>query len=511
MAIALQSLVPVKAASTMDPTNGGRWVIPLVVVQMLGTLAIIPVSSLPGPEIPALTPFFLSGILIAGLATSFLLFAWFHDLRTWPLLLLASAYLYSTALLSVYLLTFPSAVLPDRVFIGGPQASPWAFVIWTNGFAGLTLSAAVLEWRNDNRRMTPSQARSATHRAFIAIASVAVVTLIIAGMAEHLPTLLAGTAFTMLDRFLSAVGLTMLMAAIAIILLHIRRNNELFAWLTVALVGTFCADLLTSLGGARYTIGWSAARVSWVISASVMFMFFVRQFVHRQRALVDTRELLEEAVAQRTTDLTKTIRQRDLLLREVYHRVKNNLQVVDALIAMESRRLKDPSAREALAELRNRVFALGLVHQQLMSSDDLASFCIAPFLRELCDNVTKSLALAERGVRVDVDAAPIRVNLDFAIPVGLLTTELLSNTAKRAQATEVRVSFQCDAAGHAILTVEDNGGSESPDKLRLAEDGGSTGERIIEGLTRQLEGRMDIMRDNGTRVRILLPLPELAA
>jgi two-component sensor histidine kinase len=510
MAIALQSLTPPKAVPTVVATSGGRWVIPVILAQVLCTIAIIPVSDLPGPEVPSLLPFFLSGILTAQLATCVLLFAWFHDIRTWPLLLLASAYLYSTALLSVYLLAFPSAVLPDRVFVGGPQGAAWIFVIWTDGFAGLTFAATLLEWRDGNRRMTPGQARIATQRALIAIAAVAVVTLTIVAMGDHLPRLLAGTTFTLFDQFVRTIGQVLLMIGVAIILLRIPRSNELFAWLAVALVSMFCGELLISLGGARYSVGWIAARLSWVVSASVMFMFFVRQFVRRQRALVDTRELLEEAVAQRTADLTETIRQRDLLLREVYHRVKNNLQVVDALITMESKRLKDPPAREALAELRNRVFTLGLVHQQLMSSDDLATFSIAPFLRELCDNVAASLALAERGVRVDVDAAPIRVNLDFAIPVGLLTTELLSNTAKRPQATEVRVSFQSDAAGQAVLAVEDNGHGEPPGGLRPATASG-TGERIIEGLTRQLGGRLDIMQDNGMSVRIHLPLPDIAA
>ncbi len=509
MAIALQSLTPLKAVPTVVATSGGRWVIPVILAHVLCTIAIIPVAGLPGPELPALTPGFLSGILTAELATSFLLFAWFHDIRTWPSLLLASAYLYSSAQLSVYLLTFPSAVLPGRQVVGGPQAAAWAFIIWTEGFAALTLAAILLEWRDGKRRLTPEQARIATHWSVVAIALVAAVTLTLAAAADHLPKLLKGSAFTPLDQILVTIGLVMLMMGMAIILLRIPRRNELFAWLAVALAGVFCADVLNWFAGGRYTIGWTVARVALLVSASVMFMFFIRQFVRRQRALVDTREMLEEAVAQRTSDLTETIHQRDLLLREVYHRVKNNLQVVDSLINMESKRLKDPQAREALAELRNRVFALGLVHQQLMSSDDLATFSIAPFLHELCENVAASLALAARGVRVDVDAAPIRVNLDFAIPVGLLTTELLSNTAKRPQATQVRVSFQHSAAGQAVLAVEDNGDGEPPG-LAPAEYGGTRG-RIIEGLTRQLGGRMDIMRGNGMGVRIYLPLPDSAA
>ena len=102
-----------------------------------------------------------------------------------------------------------------------------------------------------------------------------------------------GSTFTLFDQFVRMIGLVMLMMGIVIILLRIPRSNELFAWLAIALVSMFCAELLISLGGARYTLGWFVARLSWVVSASVMFMFFVRQFVRRQRALVDMRDVLE--------------------------------------------------------------------------------------------------------------------------------------------------------------------------------------------------------------------------
>ncbi|HVY14143.1 MAG TPA: MASE4 domain-containing protein [Rhodopila sp.] len=519
MAIALTSTMLRGGAPAGSKARGGRWVIPVILMQALCTTAIIPISSLPGPELPALTPFFLSGILTTELATSFLLFAWFHDIRTWPLLLIASAYLFSALLLTDYLLTFPSAIVPGKAFVGGPQAAAWVFVIWTIGFAGLALAAAALQWRGATQALDPVRATAATGKAIGAAAAVALLTLLAAAFEDDLPTLMAGPFFTLLDQVLTAFGLMLLLFGTAIILLHLRGQNELFAWLAVVLVGMFCAGLLTALGGARYTIGWSAARLSWVVSGSVMFLFFVRQFVRRQHVLVDARQALEDAVAQRTADLTDAIRQRDLLLREVYHRVKNNLQVVDALIALEFPRFRDPAAREALTELRNRVFALGLVHQQFMSSEGLVTFPAAPFLRELCDHVSTSLDVAERGIRLDVDVAPIKVNLDFAIPVGLLTTTLLSNAARRAGTTAVRVSFQRGAPGEAILAVEDDGaaaaiGTSADDPAENPPDdplGGSSGARIVQGLTRQLEGRIDVSQDDGVRVRLHLPLPDIAA
>src|SRR3546814_1592696 len=92
---------------------------------------------------------------------------------------------------------------------------------------------------------------------------------------------------------------------------------------------------------------------------------------------------LEGMVEERTAAL----RQRDLLLREVYHRVKNNLQIIDGMVMMQARQLRDQAAKDSLQALRSRIYALGLVHQQLMASRDLQTFDIAPFLEELSGHI----------------------------------------------------------------------------------------------------------------------------
>src|SRR3546814_11471499 len=92
---------------------------------------------------------------------------------------------------------------------------------------------------------------------------------------------------------------------------------------------------------------------------------------------------LEGMVEERTAAL----RQRDLLLREVYHRVKNNLQIIDGMVMMQARQLQDQAAKDSLQALRSRIYALGLVHQQLMASRDLQPFAIAPFLEELSGHI----------------------------------------------------------------------------------------------------------------------------
>ncbi|CAN7447969.1 sensor histidine kinase [Phenylobacterium sp. LjRoot225] len=226
---------------------------------------------------------------------------------------------------------------------------------------------------------------------------------------------------------------------------------------------------------------------------------------------------LESRVAERTAELleanlqlTDALAQRDLLLREVYHRVKNNLQTVDGLIVMQARQVVDPEAKKGLLNLRSRIFALGLVHQQLMGSDDLKTFDFAPFLRELSENIVEGGAGSD--VTLSVDAVPLNVGLDFAIPLGLLVTELVTNSLKHAfpdgkGAIDVLLQRNDDAT--VALVVADNGGGGKT--AAPANDGRpALGTSIIRGLVAQLKGTMVVRHENGTRSEIHLPAPVTA-
>src|SRR5207244_3894795 len=126
--------------------------------------------------------------------------------------------------------------------------------------------------------------------------------------------------------------LAMLGFAVAVILLIVREQSGLYLWLSLALTSMAFANILSQTGGARYTIGWSFGRLSWIVSACVLFLYFLGQLARHQNLLAKARDVLEQRVEERTADLKKMISHRDLLLREVHHRVKNNLQIVDSLI-----------------------------------------------------------------------------------------------------------------------------------------------------------------------------------
>jgi two-component sensor histidine kinase len=153
-------------------------------------------------------------------------------------------------------------------------------------------------------------------------------------------------------------------------------------------------------------------------------------------------------------DRTLALQQRDLLLREVYHRVKNNLQIVDSLLVMQGRQLAEPRTKAMLVGLRGRIQALGLVHHQLMGSTNLKTFNIARFLQELSSNILDSGAADN--IDLAVRAVPLDVGLDFAIPLGLVVTGLVTNSLKHAfphGSGNIAVILEQDTASSCPMTA----------------------------------------------------------
>ena len=239
--------------------------------------------------------------------------------------------------------------------------------------------------------------------------------------------------------------------------------------------------------------------------APILTVALVENIDERRRAeaaLQGAEHELEIMLEERT----KALAQRDLLLREVHHRVKNNLQIIDSLLVMQAHRVEAPEAKAALTGLRSRVYALGLVHHQLMGSRDLETFDIAPFLEELSENILD--AGGASGVTLRVRASPLVVGLDFAIPLGLVVTELVTNSLKHAfprgpGAIEVVLDRSEDDA--VTLIVADDG--EVGDQIASGDFGISLGMTIVTGLVNQLGGTLTVRRDGGTRGEIRIPGP----
>jgi PAS domain S-box-containing protein len=255
---------------------------------------------------------------------------------------------------------------------------------------------------------------------------------------------------------------------------------------------------------------WGRASVSVVrtpeVTRPVLTVSIVEDIdeSHRSKSALESAKAdLEKLLGERTVALA----QRDLLLREVYHRVKNNLQIVDSLLMMQAGEVQDPAAKNAFLGVRGRLYALGLVHQQLMTSSNLSTFDVAPFLRELSENIVEGGG--GPNIKLNMSATPLDVGLDFAIPLGLIVTELVTNSLKHAFCSgggTIEIILSQSDDGTILLVVADNGKGYGDIEVASPADT-ALGTRIVRGMVSQLRGTISVTDQFGTRTEIRLPPP----
>ncbi len=197
--------------------------------------------------------------------------------------------------------------------------------------------------------------------------------------------------------------------------------------------------------------------------------------------------------------LLASLKEKELLLKEVHHRVKNNLQVISSLLSLQARELADPEVMQLFQESQGRVRSMALIHEQLYRSSDLARIDFFAYVQDLVTHLQRGLGSDASQVRFQLDIQPWPLALDQAIPCGMIVNELVSNAQKHAfpdgQSGEIRVAFDRKGDGY-LLTVADNGvGLQNG----LTEDENSTlGLKVVQALVRQIRGELDVCHDGGT-------------
>jgi PAS domain S-box-containing protein len=224
---------------------------------------------------------------------------------------------------------------------------------------------------------------------------------------------------------------------------------------------------------------------------------------------------------QAEDQLRASLNEKVVLLQEIHHRVKNNLQVISSLLDMQAMRTPDPLVAQVLQDSQNRVRAMALVHEKLYRSQDLSSIDIAEYVRGVTGYLLGMYANHGRGVSLDVQVDDVSLDLDMAIPCGLIVNELVSNALKYAfppseggtpdqgrppgegRRDEICVQVRAQEDGRLALAVGDNGVGLPPD-LDLSSSE-SLGLRLVSMLTEQLRGRLELDRSGGTRFTITFP------
>jgi PAS domain S-box-containing protein len=202
--------------------------------------------------------------------------------------------------------------------------------------------------------------------------------------------------------------------------------------------------------------------------------------------------------------LRESLREKEVLLREVYHRVKNNMQVMASLLSLQARAVADPAVAEALKESQNRIRSMAIVHEKLYRSPDLNRIDFGDYIRQMVVHLIQSLGIDPDlvGISLDLDEAFLDVNT--AVPCGLILNELVSNSVKhgfpKGRKGELAVEFRDLKEGRYRLTVRDDGVG-LPDGLDIKSTE-SLGMQIIQLLVEQLGGTIELRRKGGTEFRI---------
>ncbi|MBC7170872.1 MAG: PAS domain S-box protein, partial [Polyangiaceae bacterium] len=193
--------------------------------------------------------------------------------------------------------------------------------------------------------------------------------------------------------------------------------------------------------------------------------------------------------------LRASVTEKEVLLREIHHRVKNNLQVISSILRLQAAQAESPELRDKFEDAQARIHAMALIHDRLYQSQNLASIDFGAHLRDLSSMLVRFFGRAEQAVRLELALEPVRLELDTAIPLGLVANELITNALKHAfqGRGEGTVSVAL-ASGESelTLTVADNGVG-FPAGFSL-ESGKSLGMRLVTSLAHQLRGRLVLER-----------------
>jgi len=207
---------------------------------------------------------------------------------------------------------------------------------------------------------------------------------------------------------------------------------------------------------------------------------------------------------QATAELRASEERKEALLREVHHRVKNNLAVICSLFYLQSTHAKDQETAHIFFDMENRVHSMALVHESLYGSENLARIDFAEYARSLAEDILASHANPDAPVRLTANLESVVMGVDLALPCGLILNELISNAFKHGFPNgggEIKLTLQNGPEGKCTLSVEDSG-IGVPSGLDI-NTGKSLGLRLVRLLTQQIHGSFELVKsDPGTAAHL---------
>ena len=202
--------------------------------------------------------------------------------------------------------------------------------------------------------------------------------------------------------------------------------------------------------------------------------------------------------------LKKSLEEKDVLLREVHHRVKNNMQIISSILRMQSRNIDDPKLKDVLQESQNRIHTMALIHENLYNHESLANIKFSSYIKSLAGNIARTYARQPADIKFDYQMDDAYLPIDTAIPCGLIINELISNSFKYAfndnSSGMIGIHFKELADNEYQLIVSDNG-IGIPSNIDITKTK-SLGMKILHKLVQQIDGTLQSDFSNGTKFTI---------
>jgi two-component sensor histidine kinase len=233
---------------------------------------------------------------------------------------------------------------------------------------------------------------------------------------------------------------------------------------------------------------------------------YIKQLQETEQIKTVFADELESKIKLRTQELEeekKRVEEKNeenkLLLGEIHHRVKNNLQVISSMLNLQQRNIDDPKAKSAIIESKERIKSIVLIHKMLYQNDSFLGIDMCGFIHHLIEELTITFGVDKNNLKLDIECSKLKLDVDTAIPLGLILDELLINCLKYASTEngnlQIRVVLE-EKNGQLILTVCDNGRGKVSD----LENANSFGMKLIKSLTRQISGQLTFDDVDGLKV-----------
>ena len=229
---------------------------------------------------------------------------------------------------------------------------------------------------------------------------------------------------------------------------------------------------------------WVLLSVSLVRDVNKQPQYFIAQI----------QDVTEQKIAE--TKLAQSLQEKEVMLQEIHHRVKNNLQVICSLLNLQARYLTEEKTIKAFKETQNRVKSMALVHEQLYQSHNLSAIVLSDYIKQLTDNLFRAYSMTSR-IKCNLDIINFDLDLDTAVPCGLIVNEIITNAIKYAfspdELGEISIHAASNELNSLVLSIEDNGIGLKSDYDRQSSK--SLGLRLVSNLTEQLQGKYEIITE----------------